>query len=215
MKDFRDTFNTKQEKMEAHIANYVKHPPRAIYDIGVGPKTEWRTLSSIWPNAEMHGCEPQPSLYQKLEVVFPGRLHHCAISSERAATLYQHPEDVGSATMVPPLFKGAPLEVPAMTLDDFDLLAGQPRGILLWMDIEGYEIEALKTGIHLLESGRLDWVNLEVIRGKAPRENGAPNEHDVDRFLRDRSFVKVTDYNRHPKHMDVIYRRRGVQAAKG
>jgi hypothetical protein len=62
-----------QQQRERFIAQYIVQPPVALYDIGVGPKTEWEELPKLWPNMKVYGCEPHPAIYRELiRRHFPG-----------------------------------------------------------------------------------------------------------------------------------------------
>jgi FkbM family methyltransferase len=95
--------------------------------------------------------------------------------------------------------------VECITLDEADNKFGNQDEILLWMDIEGAELAALISGISLLQSRRVKWINLEV-RENPPWERGC-KASEVDAFLMSQGFSKVAEYNKHPHvgHYDAIY----------
>jgi len=96
--------------------------------------------------------------------------------------------------------------VEGMTLDMLDQETGYSDRILLWMDIEGYELEALRTGPQLLSSGRIRWINLEV-RSRWNFKKDACTESEIDEFLAGYGYRKVITYNHYPSshHHDAIY----------
>lgn len=200
---------TNQARHEAVIARFIPphQPPLAMYDIGVGPKTEWRTLGGLYPKMQLHGCEPHPVTFQQVRKAgFRGPLHPVAIGeTEGTARLHDPAGDHKCATLLPLLRATRHCDVQVWTLDHFDQVAGCPDRILLWMDIEGMELAALKSGPELLASGRVRWINLEERRdGHTPAEGWCQPE-ELQAFLAARGYIRHLEYNRHSTHQDVIY----------
>ena len=205
-----------QQQRERFIAQYVIQPPVALYDIGVGPKTEWEELPKLWPNMKVYGCEPHPAIYRELlRRHFPGPLWPVAISSQASVVLHTYRNQVrrnllGSSSIFGlPDMDGDPITARAWTLDAFDDACERPTGILLWMDIEGGELDALQSGIRLLQSGRVHYINLEVRR--RPPVAGWPTAQDLNSFLKSLGYAKACDYLHCGDHWDVIYLRAPVQ----
>jgi hypothetical protein len=65
------------------------------------------------------------------------------------------------------------------------------------MDIEGYELRALRSGQALLRSGRVKLLNPEV-RHRWNGKTGGCTENEVDAFLADFGYRKVFVYNHYP-----------------
>jgi hypothetical protein len=97
-------------------------------------------------------------------------------------------------------------KVEAITLDQADQIFGCQNDILLWMDIEGAELMALKSAPKLMQSKRVKYINLEVREN--PPWSGGCKASQIDSFLVDLVYKKVIEYNKHPHvgHYDVIYR---------
>jgi len=205
--------NGTQSKNEAFIARQIRkgRSPQALYDIGVGLKTEWQTLGEIFPQMEICACDPNPAVISNLQQRhFSGKLLQVAIGPEAVPqTLYDTPNNPGNATLLP-LSESKPIcETEVWTLDHFDDAMGNPAEILLWLDIEGYELTALKSGPRLLASGRVRWINLEEARPGICRGRGWCAAADLQRHLEAYDSVRTAEYNRHATHQDVIYVRRG------
>lgn len=193
---------------ESVVCRFVRGgAPGALYDLGVGPKTEWRTLSRKYPTMRCFGCEPLPSQYEQLiQAGFPGPLAQVAIGDrEGTQLLHYSPTDVKVASLFPVPYAAATCEVKVWTLDRFDENMGQPDRILLWMDIEGSELAALRGGPRLLASGRVRWINLEERRNGHQPAEGWCDPKELHAYLTGSGFVRVADYNRHPTHQDAIY----------
>lgn len=189
-------------------------PPLAMYDLGVGCFSEWRTLKIMWPSMQLFGCEPNLETYNELLPMFGGKLSLLAISDENGfADLALTSAAEGGSTLKPGMGKGRQLEwVLTMTLDRYDALCGSPDRILLWMDIEGSELDAIRGGGKLLSSGRVHWLNVET-RDADGRE-GHPTTADINAALAVHGYVPVHRYNvqgAYPEAPgDMIYFKQGV-----
>jgi len=184
--------------------------PSAMYEIGAGPpvKAEWRHIQSRYPKMDLFGCEPHPPTFKKVFSHFGGELHPVAIHSTLRTTSvrsFSGLEKFGSHTILPGA--GNRLEVidniPCWTLDEFDDRAGNPASILLWIDNEGSELDTLKSGPKLLNSGRVICINLEVRdESNVP---GWPTARELAVYLKTIGYRHVHDYNNQKTHRDAIY----------
>jgi FkbM family methyltransferase len=188
------------------ICKFIRGTPGALYDLGVGPKTEWSKLAARYPQMAVCGCEPDPRQFAALEPRFPGRLLPVAIAErEGPATLHLPTGDRKCCSLLPIGYADSQVEVTCWTLDKFDREMNAPDRILLWADIEGSELTALRSGIRLLASGRVRWINLEERRPGAKTTAGWARPDEIRALLESFNYVRVADYNRHPTHQDVIY----------
>lgn len=201
---------------EDAICQFIYTPPNAMYDIGVGPKSEWKVLSGHYPSMRLYGCEPHPVMYESLKKSFPGSLCQKAVSNCGQTAVLHMPLDSsnlkrsmrGSLHRLKTTEEEIPVEV--ITLDQFDVWAGQPDRILLWMDIEGSELDALKSGPMLLASGRVKWINLEERKGTEEElderlVDGWCRPDEIKRFLEGHGYRPILHYNNQKTHWDVIY----------
>lgn len=188
-------------------------PPLAMYDIGVGCFYEFHTLTCIWPDMLLFGCEPCRPEYDDLLQLFNGKLAPVALGAASGRRVMQVTRaGVGGSSFYR---KGAsvfqPEEVEVWTLDQFDEWAGCPDKILLWMDIEDSELDALAGGHTLLASGRVEWLNIET---RDENEPGLPTTALVSAALEPYGYVPVHRYNvqgAYPEAPgDMIYFKRGV-----
>jgi FkbM family methyltransferase len=196
-----------QELHESAICRFIRGVPTALYDIGVGTKTEWRTLARKYPAMHVFGCEPHPAQYEKLlKDKFPGPLAKVAIGeNEGIATLHVPTHDLKCCSLLPVPYANATEQVKVWTLDRFDVNMGQPDRILLWIDIEGSELSAFRSGRRLLASGRVRWINLEERRDGHRPAAGWCDPKELHALLTSHHYIRVADYNRHPTHQDAIY----------
>ena len=129
-----------------------------LYNIGVGPKSECDTINNKYKKIDFYGVEANPAMYEAVRDTFPGKILQAAVSEAgrgNFADFFIHEPIEMASGLVPHSYEigeGAPepLKVPAMNLDEFDEEVGRQEGVILWMDIEGYELNALKSGPNLL-----------------------------------------------------------------
>lgn len=204
----------KQVAQERVIADYIFNPPAAMYILGVGEKTEAETLHMIYPDMQIFGCEPNPYVVNRIRSRFPGTLFEAGISNQEKEMLYFDMVNTknGSFQKPPPLLASCNV-VDCVTLDRFDEMCGQPDNILLWADIEGWELIALQSGMKLLESSRVKWINLEC-RGYHNPTSGYPTGAELTQQLSPFDYIKVVEYNDHKTHHDVIYRHKDAPCLK-
>jgi hypothetical protein len=162
------------------------------------------------PGAGPFGIEIDGVLHLGTSPLWP-----VAISSQASVVLHTYRNQgrrnlLGSSSIFGlPDMDGDPITARAWTLDAFDDACERPTGILLWMDIEGGELDALQSGIRLLQSGRVHYINLEV--RKRPPVAGWPTAQDLNSFLKSLGYAKACDYLHCGDHWDVIYLRAPVQ----
>lgn len=183
----------------------------SVYDIGVGPKSEYDTIKSKFKNISFFGTEPNPDFFDVLREKFPGQLLDYAISEKGGESLvdfHLHPENIMASGIIPydDGKDASPKRIKSITLDEFDSRCGTQEGVLIWMDIEGYELKALESGRALLASGRVQLLNLEV-RSKWNGKDAGCTEMEIDEFLSTYGYTKVFSYNhyRSSHHHDSIY----------
>ncbi|HUS37830.1 MAG TPA: FkbM family methyltransferase [Pirellulales bacterium] len=186
---------------ERTICRFIDRPPAALYDIGVGLKSEAATLAAIYPAMHIFGCEPNPETFMHLRD-FPGTVVEVAIGGGGRSTLYYDAGHPMSGSLFCDSFACC-CRVDVWTLDLFDAVAGRPADVLLWMDIEGGELAALESGPELLDSRRAAWINVEERIDGLGYEPGALCE-----FLDTHNYQRMLQYAKHPTHNDAIYVRR-------
>lgn len=198
-----------QKRNELYITRFINAAPIALYDIGVGPKTEWKHLGEHYPEMRLYGIEANPDMCVRIvEAGFSGVLLNKAVFDRPGSLELKVYRDDGLDASLLSIDKRPVSKIhliDCITLDEADTLFGCQQNILLWMDIEGAELSALKSAPNLMKSKRVNWINLEV------RENppwvGGCTASEINAFLVDHGYRKVVEYNRHPHigHFDVIY----------
>ena len=203
------TSQDNQKRNELYITRFIETSPTALYDIGVGPKTEWKYLGEHYPEMDVYGVEANPDMCTRIiESGFRGVLLNKAVFDRPGFLELKVYRDDGLDASLLSIDKRRVSKrhnIECITLDEVDRLFGYKSGILLWMDIEGAELSALKSAPNLMSSKRVSWINLEV-RENPPWADGC-TASDIDTFLLGHGYKKIVEYNRHPHigHYDVIY----------
>ncbi len=195
---------------------HVTRPPTTILDVGVGiakaGDEEHLVFRKAFPGAKMIGLEPCMPRFQKLVGGFDGLLLPYAAWNENTRLETFRREEASefrdSASCFRNFNPGHAVSewVEARTLDWIDRHVGFMTDVLLWMDIEGAELNALKGGEELLE--RVHWINLEV----RPKPKLGASEAELVAHLYQRGFALVAKHNQHGGHCDAIFVRTGKKS---
>jgi len=199
-------------KLETMICEYIRGVPKAFYDIGVGLKTEWLHIPLKYPDIKVFGCEPcKVTREAVIEKGFKGdnyKMFPVGIGApDQTQAKLRVGHQVGSRdASIHPIPNFAREEtIDLITLDQFDKKCGKPESIILWMDIEGYELIALESGPELMKSGRVRWINLEVHINPKAKIASWPDPMEIHDFLNKHGYKMVKQYNNHGTHHDRVY----------
>jgi FkbM family methyltransferase len=164
--------------------------PASIVDGGANKGQFARAAVEVFPRAEVLAVEPQPdvaeALCAALEDAPQVQVHAVALGAEEGEVQF-HRQAYDLASSVLPPSEGAADEtitVPLRRLDDLPGASALPDPLLLKLDLQGYEIEALRGAPKLL--ARAAHVLLEVSFDRAYA--GEPLADDVYAFMRENSF---------------------------
>jgi FkbM family methyltransferase len=198
-----------------------------VLDVGAAHGYETLNMASIFPNARVFGFEADPMhfdacmhLHQGTEAGLKERMfyNHLAVNDvEGPLTFYavdrarSRGGNTGMASKLqlidPAVFPHeytvqTPIQVQATTLDKW-CLQNKILPDVLWMDVQGAELDVLKGAEAAL-------VSIEVIFsevGLQPYYHGHTLKHDIDAFLMDRGFVELANARSsgHSHEVDTIY----------
>jgi FkbM family methyltransferase len=201
-----------------------RHSIKVVFDVGSRDALQAIELSEEFSNAEVWAFECNPDTLPLLHsnISAHPRVHcvEAAVSDEtgtvqffkidttRTQTSHADGNPGASSLFVAngeyPFEKYAqePVSVQAITLDAFCEKMGIGQVDVIWMDLQGAELKALQGFERHLRKTRYIQVELthfEIYRGQ-------PLFSDVDRFLLERGFVRLTEANPNSYFEDVIYR---------
>jgi len=183
----------------------MKHKPKKLFiDVGVGrPNTEaWGREKDF----TIIGLEPNPSRYNNLKDVYPGKLLNVAVADKKGEMKFWESQRYGSVLWLNrgdenrgfEKVKKKTIKVDSLPWRDFD-------EIHLWADIEGAELLMLKGATEMLSSGKVKWINLEL-RKITPSEAWATAEQ-IYEFLDKYGFKPQISLDQFGKaiHKDIIF----------
>jgi FkbM family methyltransferase len=212
----------------AGVADYLDWTADHVYQIGVGTNQhEVIVMLELWPDVQFTGYEPYyklfmerltgkgvnfPSKYRNIEgrkygPEYPGDLYNLAIGKkEGVANLYipaRHPDGAALTKPLKEDQKFATQEVTVAALDD--LWPNGPKGehVLLWVDCEGSELDALQGGEKFVE--KVEFINIEMTSN--PSIEGEADPVELHEWLSDHGFYRqwVHTLRFHCGQTDCIY----------
>jgi 2-O-methyltransferase len=147
---------------------YLPQNP-VIVEAGAYKGYDTMQFSRIWPQARIHAFEPVPALFARLRMrmfFFRNvRCHPYALSAQSGQMpLYvSGGTSTASSSLLPPkehlqdfptVTFDQQVQVPCITLDDWATQQGLDYVDLLWLDLQGYELQALQAAPRILPTVR-------------------------------------------------------------
>ena len=186
--------------------------PRLIFDVGASNGSWSQMASDVFPGARLVLVDPRPD-------AAPALTEFCRSNDRFSAELVAVGPEPGSATMtdwetgstlLPVDPSGSPqLKVPVTTLDSLAAKWGRPD--LIKMDIEGFELQALRGASSLLGVTEVFIIEVALFRFV-----DRPMLHDVVGFMERHDYVvyDICDSIRRPFDgalglLDLCFARRG------
>lgn len=190
------------------ILDYVKIKPDWLILGGPADGNEAQCAVKHWPDLMVLGCEPIGILreYQlnngwpRLPDTDTPLLLPYALSDKTGNVVIKVPLDNPRCASLMPDRPGTDFTVETTTIDVLESYYGPFTNCILWLDIEGYELEALRGAVNLLNSGKVLAVNVEVLdrRPEVTKE--------IDKLLHLFGLILVKQWNIHKgTHHDRIY----------
>lgn len=188
------------------IIPFVEKEPDWLILGGPADGDEAQCAVRKWPNLKVVGIEPVESNRKwQLDNGWPGNLLLPSALSETAGEtmgMHQPTDNTRTASFLHNR-PGPLVAVNTITLNDLFCLYGPFKNAILWMDIEGWEYQALLGGARLLESKGVQLINLEVLH-RLEEEAGL-----INKLLTSCGFELVHTWNVQPGLCcDKVYRRK-------
>jgi FkbM family methyltransferase len=185
------------------------HSPKVIIEAGAADGVDTELFATHFPDAEVYAIEPVKEQYEFLSKKFKSmdkiHLSHIALSNtDEVVKLYlgQSPGNLGglgSSSLLEPsrhhvYFPEITFElqqnVQALTLENFITGLQITTVDLLWLDIQGKELDVLKASQKIFME-RVKLVHLEI--SKVNLYLGIPREKEIRNFLKESGFKCVID----------------------
>jgi FkbM family methyltransferase len=189
-----------QPNQVSNIYAHIDFRPEWFILGGPADGDEAQRFKKKYPKASILGLEPDPAgfaVQQKMK--FPGTLLPCGLGDKAGTVKFDSKLGIrrGSVT------EEGDIEVHLTTLDELDVERGPFNKAVLWLDIEGYEMQALVGATKLLTERRIWLINLEIIELPV---NGLEVElSKFTNFLADFGYSMVHVWNE--GHLDVTMER--------
>ena len=180
------------------IAQYIPRNP-VIVEAGAHIGLDTEELARYYPEGKIYAFEPVPDLFLQLsERTRPYKNVYCfpiALSNQSGEAVMYVSSGVsnGSSSLLPPkdhltdhpdvIFERK-IHVECITLDEWAELNNIEKVDLLWLDMQGYELNALKAGLAVIENVQAVYteVNLKEVY------DGAPLYGELREWLEDNNF---------------------------
>ena len=190
----RDNYKLKQE-----ISRYIKTDSPIIVEAGAHIGSDTCEMSKVWPKGVIHAFEPIPEIFKKLKQNTKGYkniiTYPLALSNQTgtAEIFVSSGSSNGSSSLLAPkehlaehpdvLFDNK-IKINTITLDDWASTNKVSHVDFLWLDMQGYELTALKSGEAILKT--TDTIYMEVFLKQL--YEGAPLYQEVRDWLEGRGF---------------------------
>jgi FkbM family methyltransferase len=187
------------------IDELLSGEPLGVIEAGAFDGADTEKMSHHWGTANIFSFEPIPELFEKLDQrvkalsnveTFQFALVGNEVESVLINTFSFTDKEHGSSSILEPGYHkvvspsvqfNRKVHVPALTLDKWKKLNPDSCVDVLWLDLQGAELDVLKGGIELLKSIKL--VHVEVSR--RPLYEGGVTLNEMDLFLSRLGFKRV------------------------
>jgi FkbM family methyltransferase len=196
------------------LSQFLPENP-VIIEAGAYDGRESCMLAQFWRKGHVHSFEPVSELYRKVAAItsrYPNiTSYQLALGSETGSkTLFLSSEPGNtksvsmSSSLYPPkdhllystmIFHGKEV-VNSITLDDWAKKNGIEKVDLLWLDMQGFELPALKAGTKVLSNVSVIIIELEFVEAY----EGQPLYREVKSWLESQGFVLVAGNFTFPKN---------------
>lgn len=188
------------------IARYLPSSP-VILEAGAANGANTLEMAEFWPSCKIYAFEPVPGARKLLEnatKVYSNRVLIFEEALGEASGRFQMwvsgsgGGDSQSSSLLKPSSIGkeysfvqfkSEIEVSVTTIDEWALQNSVKRLDFLWLDMQGYEISALKGGLGLLKG--ISAIHMEV--NNLPLYEGAPLTDEVMDFMHAEGFYPRID----------------------
>lgn len=188
------------------VARYLPKNP-VILEAGAYDGSESLFMANKWPESILYTFEPVPSLYEKLVLktrVCP-RIHTYQLAlSDKIGTAQFYlstapwvPGEVSQSSSLlepkdhlvhaPDVHFNNIINVPTMTIDAWAQDQKVDHVDLLWLDMQGYELQAIKAAPNILKTVKAILTEVEFVEAYA----GQPLYKEVREWLENQGFEMI------------------------
>jgi FkbM family methyltransferase len=181
-----------------HIRRYLPQAP-VIIDAGAHVGGDSIEMCRLFPGSVVHAFEPVPAIFERLKYNTRkfDRIHcyqlglsnqtgvqelHVSSGASDGSSSFLQPKD--HLTDHPDVFFEEDITVHAITLDDWAASANINHVDMLWLDMQGYELEVLKASTAILPTVKA--IHMEV--SLRSTYDGVPLYHELREWMAEQGF---------------------------
>ena len=187
------------------LYSVLEKKPGVIFDCGANiGHVSWQ-FHKRFSDALIYAFEPNPDVFRQLSTSLAKEHAHIrkfnvGIGSENASMLFYKNNNTGTSSFLAPndfhrahmARKFTTLEVPIISITSFCVEHNLDHIGIVKIDIEGFELEALKGSQRLLENNLIDFLYIEV--SLVPSYTGQPLIENVIEYLRTYRYIPYNFY---------------------
>ena len=178
-----------------------------IIDAGAYDGTDGKRFAKKWPNSQVHCFEPIPQIFtllcdnvQNMPNMF---VYNCALSSENGTSEmfiseFRNTPGVPSHSAslrrpkdhlihAPHVVFPRTVEVETFTIDTWAELHGIDHVDMMWLDMQGVELEVLKASPNIMATAQVIIIEVEFVEAY----EGQSQYHEIKNWLEHQGFIMV------------------------
>lgn len=199
IRKFKSLFRPGNLGIKREIQRLLVTDSPVIIEAGAHIGTDTIEMNKIWPSGIIHAFEPIPTIYNKLVRNIEGRknifTHPLALSNQTgsAEIFVSSGGSDGSSSLLAPQehttehpnvkFENK-IKINTITIDEWASINKIERVDFLWLDMQGHELTALKSGASILRTVRVIYMEVFLKQLYA----GAPLYDEVKTWLNEQGF---------------------------
>lgn len=205
------------------ISHYLPYNP-IVLESGAYDGTDTVRLSNQWPVGKVLAFEPNLNAFQKLQAktnhLQNVSLYDLALSNKEGLALFyichgtdgKSPEFEGSSSLLPPSkqmeihYQGPKITVSCVVLDDWCKKNKVDHIDFMWLNLEGFELQVLKSSPHILKKVKVIYTKTNFF----PFRIGTTQYQDLRKFLEKSGFTLLSHWYREGLQGDAIFIRKEI-----
>lgn len=189
------------------IAQFIPEDP-VIFEAGGHYGDDTAGFAKKWPQGRIISFEPNPHAFEMLSEIackFPNvSAHRLALGDANGPAIFHvcygttgdNPIFEGASSLLEASdwqaihYKGPKIVVPCVVLDDWCRANGVERIDFMWLDLEGFELQALRSSPNILETVKAIYIETNFLEFR----KGMTQYHELKRFMEGFRFKLVAHW---------------------
>lgn len=184
------------------LYSILDEEPDCIFDGGANIGLVSYEFAKRFPHASIHAFEPNPDVFQQMKRLLHDKsrilVKNIGLAELPGVLEFRNNANTGTSSFRDPNsfhpFARSinVISVPVISIEAYGLEAGIRQINILKLDIEGFELEALKGSGSFMEEGKIDFILCEV--NLVPTYDFQPCIEEIVAYCRDRGFHPYNFY---------------------